>query len=321
MPRPMILLLSAILFIPLGTVLVTAQPSLAEPASDECKTKPGSSAPTGSHWYYLINRTDQRRCWFLGPKGAYVRSQARETASKVSSSTRTRPRENPVEAARTIPAPMEGAQRTFLDPASTELHRVAAADFAALSSDLAKNPDLDAREPMPISNNSTEPREQTEAREETPFKRPVLTEAKQAGLQDPGPAISPMAVFLVGALMVLLCAGVVFKLARRKTQPYRRDRRSVSSRPHRLHRGQKLRASMSETAARSNDFVRRSVSQARQRPSSVDPSRDIKASLRKIMQACERSWMTYSGSPHKVRRPASARAPQAAKWPQRCPAT
>src|SRR5262245_5667036 len=160
MPRPMILLLSAILFIPLGTVLVTAQPSLAEPASDECKTKPGSSAPPGSHWYYLINRTDQRRCWFLGPKGAYVRSQARETASKVSSSTRTRPRENPVEAARATP--MEGAQRTFLDPASTELHRLAAADFAAPSSDVAKNPDLDARDPTPISNNSTEPREQTE---------------------------------------------------------------------------------------------------------------------------------------------------------------
>jgi hypothetical protein len=296
MPRPKIFLLSAILFIPVGTVLVTAQPSLAEPASDECKTKPGSSAPPDSHWYYLINRTDQRRCWFLGPKGAYVRSQARETASKVSSSTRTSkassstrtpPRENPVEAARAIPAPMEGAQRTLLDPASTELHRVAAADFAAPSSDLAKTPDLDAREPTTISNNSTEPREQTEAREEMPFKRPVLTEAKHAGLQDPAPGISPMAVFLVGALMVLLCAGVVFKLACRKTQPYRRDRRPVSSRPRRLQPGQKMRVNMSETTARSNRFPRRSVAGG-QRPSPVDPAHDIKASLRKIMDDLQR---------------------------------
>src|SRR5262252_8147044 len=90
MPRPMMFFVSVILFMPLATVLVTAQTSLAEPAADECKTKPGSSAPPGRHWYYLINRTDQRRCWFLGPEGAYVRSQARETASKVSSSTRTR---------------------------------------------------------------------------------------------------------------------------------------------------------------------------------------------------------------------------------------
>src|SRR5262245_40763463 len=81
MPKPMMFFVPAILFMPLGTVLVTAQTSLAEPAAEECKTKPGSSAPPGRHWYYLINRTDQRRCWFLGPEGAKVRSQARETAS------------------------------------------------------------------------------------------------------------------------------------------------------------------------------------------------------------------------------------------------
>jgi len=179
--------------VPLGTVLVTAQTSLAEPASDECKTKPGSSAPPGSHWYYRIDRTDQRRCWFLGPEGDYVRSHARGTGSKVSSPTRTPPHENAVEAPRAVSAPTEGAQRTPLDPAPTELHRVAAADFAAASSDLAKTPDLDAREPTTISINSTEPREQTEAREEMPLKWPVLTEAKHAELQDPAAESTPIA--------------------------------------------------------------------------------------------------------------------------------
>src|SRR5262249_35527633 len=145
MPRPMMFFVPAILFMPLGTVLVSAQTSLAEPAADECKTKPGSSAPPGSHWYYRINRTDQRRCWFLGPEGAKVRSQARETASNVSSPTRTPPRENAIEA-RAIPASME--HRTPLEAASTESHRVAVADFAAPSSDPPKIPDLDAREPM-----------------------------------------------------------------------------------------------------------------------------------------------------------------------------
>jgi hypothetical protein len=97
-----------------------------------------------------------------------------------------------------------------------------------------------------------------------------------------------MAVFLVGALMVLLSAGAIFKLARRKTQSYRRGRRVLSSRPRRLRPGRKMRASMSETAARSNDFARRSVSEARQRPSSVDPAHDMKARLRKIMDDLER---------------------------------
>jgi hypothetical protein len=290
MPRPMMFFVPAILFMPLGTVLVTAQTSLAEPAADECKTKPGSSAPPGSHWYYRINRTDQRRCWFLGPEGAKVRSQTRETASNVSSPTRTPPRENAVETARAIPASMELAQRTPLEAASTESHRVAAADFAAPSSDLPKIPDLDAREPTTISNNSTdtEAREPTDAQEEMPLIWPVLTEAEHAGLQDPARETAPMPVFLVGALMVLLCAGAIFKLARRKTQSYRRGRRVVSSRPRRLHPGQKMRANMSETAARSNDFARRSVSEARQRPSSLDHAHDIKASLRKIMDDLQR---------------------------------
>jgi hypothetical protein len=321
MPRPMMFFVPAILFMPLGTVLVNAQTSLAEPAADECKTKPGPSAPSGSHWYYRINRTDQRRCWFLGPEAAKVRSQGRETASNVSSPTRTLPRENAVETARGIPASMELAQRTPLEAASTESHRVAAADFTAPSSDPPKIPDLDAREPTTIRNNSTEAREPKDAQEEMPLIGPVVTEAEHAGLHDPARETAPMPVFLVGALMVLLCAGAIFKLARRKTQSYRRGRRVVSSRPRRLHPGQKMRANMSETAARSNDFARRSVSQAQQRPSSVEPAHDIKASLRKIMQACERSWMTYSGSPHKARRPAATRAPQAAKRPQRCPAT
>ena len=313
MPRPMMFFVSAILFMPLGTVLVT-QASLAEPASDECKTRPGSSAPAGSHWYYRINRTDQRRCWFLGPEGAKVRSQTRETASNVSSPTRTSPRENAVETARAIPARMELAQRTPLEDASTAS---AAADFAAPVSELPKIPDLDARGPTTIANNSTDSRERSEERKEMPLIGPVVTEAEHAGLHDPARETAPMPVFLVGALMVLLCAGAIFKLARRKTQSYRRGRRVVSSRPRRLHPGQKMRANMSETAARSNDFARRSVSEVRQRPSSVDPSHDVKASLRKIMQACERSWMTYSGSPHKARRPAAARAPRAATRPPR----
>jgi hypothetical protein len=283
------LFVSAILFMPLGTVLVTAQTSLAEPAADECKTKPGSSAPSDSHWYYRINRTDQRRCWFLGPKAAKVRSQARKTASNVSSPTQTPPRENAVETARAIPASMELAQRTPLEAASAESHRVAAADFAAASSDLAKTPDLDAREPTTISNNSTEAREPKDAQEEMPSIWPVLTEAEHAGLQDPARETAPMPVFLAGALaMVLLCAGAIFVLARRKTQSCRRGRRVVSSRPRRLHPAQKMRANMSDTAARSNDLARRSVAEARQRPSSVEPAHDIKASLRKIMDDLQR---------------------------------
>jgi hypothetical protein len=39
-------------------------------AAEECRTRPGSTAPAGSGWYYRINRADHRHCWFLMTKGA-----------------------------------------------------------------------------------------------------------------------------------------------------------------------------------------------------------------------------------------------------------
>jgi hypothetical protein len=288
MPRPMMFFVSVILFMPLATVLVTAQTSLAEPAADECKTKPGPSAPPGSHWYYRVDRTDQRHCWFLGPEGAKVRSQAREEPSRVSSPTQTARGENAFGTARVIPAPMEPAQRTPPQAASSESHR-AAADFAAPSSDLPKSPDLDAREPTTISDNYTEANERTDAQQEMPLIWPVLTEAERAGLSVPTRESAPGPVFLVGALaIVLLCAGAIFKLARRQTQSYRCARRVVSRQPHRPRPSQEIRVDLSETPARLDDFVGRSAVGKRQRPSSINPTHDINASLRKIMDDLQR---------------------------------
>jgi hypothetical protein len=37
-------------------------------AAEECRARPGSTAPPGSGWYYRISHADHRRCWFLGAK-------------------------------------------------------------------------------------------------------------------------------------------------------------------------------------------------------------------------------------------------------------
>jgi hypothetical protein len=171
----------AILVVPLATALVTVQTSRAEPAVDECKTKPDSSAPVGSHWYYRVNRADQRHCWYLGPEGAKVRSQAREGASRVSRPTGTAPaREDSPETTQAMPPPMEPAQRTTAESASV----AAAKDLAASSSDLPKTPDLVVQEPATLSNRDTEDHQATEAHEEMPLIWPVLAEADRAGLAD-----------------------------------------------------------------------------------------------------------------------------------------
>jgi len=284
MPRPMMFFVPAILVAPLGTILLTAQTSLAESAADECRTEPGSSAPSGSHWYYRVNRTDQRHCWYLGPEGAQVRSQARKAPARASSPTPTTERENAVGMTRAKPVPVEPAQKISLEAASAEPNR-ATADFAAPSADLPKTPDLDARKPLTINSNYTDAK-RTDAQEEIPLIWPVLTEAERAGLPDPARESAPGALFLVGALaMVLLCAGTIFKLARQHTQSSRRNRRVVPRQPR---TSQHMRAHLAEMAARPNEVARRPASGARQRPRSVNPSHDVTASLRKIMDELQR---------------------------------
>jgi len=151
---------------------------------------------------------------------------------------------------------------------------------------------LDAREPTTISDSYTGANERTDAQEEMPLIWPVLTEAERAGLLVPPRESAPGPVFLVGALaIVLLCAGAIFKLARRKTQSYRRARRVVSRQPRQLRRprpSQGIRVDLSETPARLDDFVGRSAVGKRQRPSSINPTHDINASLRKIMDDLQR---------------------------------
>ncbi len=64
----------------------------AESAGDDCVAKPNSGAPQGSHWYYRVDRTANRRCWFLGPEGLKVRQA--ESPKRLLSVTST-PQLNP----------------------------------------------------------------------------------------------------------------------------------------------------------------------------------------------------------------------------------
>jgi len=78
----------AVLFIAL-----TPRAGGAESAGDDCVAKPNSAAPQGSHWYYRVDRTANRRCWFLGPEGLKVRQA--ESPKRLLSVTST-PQLNPV---------------------------------------------------------------------------------------------------------------------------------------------------------------------------------------------------------------------------------
>jgi hypothetical protein len=56
--------------------------------ADDCLTAPGSPAPNGSHWYYHLDSTKQRKCWYLRaadqpaqPASALIPSSSHNTAT------------------------------------------------------------------------------------------------------------------------------------------------------------------------------------------------------------------------------------------------
>src|SRR5260370_12340053 len=82
MPKRMALFVTAIFTIFLAAVFVTVQ---ASRAADDCLAEPNAAAPQGSHWYYRVDRTTHRECWYLGPEGGKVRPHVHQDASPVRS--------------------------------------------------------------------------------------------------------------------------------------------------------------------------------------------------------------------------------------------
>ena len=255
----------ASLIVMVATVVLGMQTSLAEPVADECKTAPGSSAPPGQHWYYRVNRSDQRHCWYLGADGTKVRAQTRDKAS--SSPARTA-REEASETAQAMPPPMEVIQTPPVPAASSERPAAAATEFAQPPLDLPQAPDLTAHEPATTSNASAP--NATEAQEEMPLIWPVLTEAERAGLPGSGDESTPWSVFLIvgGALLV---AVTLFKLAwrarthGRRHPPLRRPRPRQQRRAHSPHPGAPSRSSRPQ--------IRVAKAARRQAPPAADVNR------------------------------------------------
>ena len=65
-------LLPAVFFI-MAAAIVMTQATLVAVASEECRPQPGASGPTGSRWYYRVDRVNQRRCWYLSSSNSHLR--------------------------------------------------------------------------------------------------------------------------------------------------------------------------------------------------------------------------------------------------------
>jgi len=88
----------------LATIPLTAAPHAETPAPDNCLANPKGDAPAGNHWYYRIDHTTQRHCWYLRAQGEKVSQGAPQN---ILSSPK--------------PPPQTEAQRSFADARAEEL--------------------------------------------------------------------------------------------------------------------------------------------------------------------------------------------------------
>jgi hypothetical protein len=162
-------ILSGILIVLPATMLLTVQSGFGGSTSGECRPSPGASARAGLHWYYRVDRTNNRHCWYLSSDGMQTRAhgdvvsrkprrenvarQARETTPTQSSTIQIAPPQ--LETA--LPA---GDETPFLAPSLPENTAI---DSAAPARDLPKSVDLDARELAMGSNPYAEAEEQMPA--------------------------------------------------------------------------------------------------------------------------------------------------------------
>ena len=81
MPKRMSSFVPAGLAIVLLAIVASIAPSSgATPVAEDCLSAPNSEAPQAMHWYYRLNRTTRKQCWYLGPNDAKGRAAAARKA-------------------------------------------------------------------------------------------------------------------------------------------------------------------------------------------------------------------------------------------------
>jgi hypothetical protein len=195
---PVIVLLAAVSL----TTRSSSSQAAAQAAADECVSKPGTTAPQGSHWYYRVNRADGRHCWYLGPEGARARP-AMSAARVTRMPRRTAPR--PVEGAATQTASADPAPAQVMPADTTVGASDAAPEFAARWIDLPSALDASARrQASMIGNSYSEEHAATDPQDDMPLVWPILTPAELAAAEAPPRQSMVKWEYILGSLALVL---------------------------------------------------------------------------------------------------------------------
>lgn len=144
------ILLAQLALIP-AAILVIGHPSLGEAKGDDCRAKPDGSAPAGLHWYYRVDRANNRHCWYLHEQGMRVHSLAHATSrdADVGNDTAAENDTAGEQVWKVVPVTVGRPAESEQAPTAAEQQSMA---FMTRWVDLPKSVDLNAHEPVLASN-------------------------------------------------------------------------------------------------------------------------------------------------------------------------
>ena len=204
MPKPKLILSTGLVLMP-AIILVAAHSSLAE-STDTCRSSPGPAAPAGLHWYYRVDRSSNRHCWYLHAQGAPVHASRNVPSRTFSEETTADRADFALQLGVPEPALQQPNGLTRVEGAAPQssMPDSSALAFAARWVDLPKSVDLERRElAAPTIGYATE-QPTLKAEDETPSNWAGIP-AVNTGIQPRGAAQSNFgSISLAGALLLAL---------------------------------------------------------------------------------------------------------------------
>ena len=85
--------------------------------ADDCLTAPNSPAPQGTHWYYHVDRVDQRKCWYVRASSQPAQQATAQATSEAAPAAQTR--SMPVSNAGSMPATAGASAPMSISPGNS----------------------------------------------------------------------------------------------------------------------------------------------------------------------------------------------------------
>ncbi|PDT73298.1 hypothetical protein [Bradyrhizobium sp. C9] len=216
--------------------------------ADTCQSAPKGTAPAGSHWFYHLDRSTQKKCWYLGDaknkvvaKTATAQQQpaaAPDTATADAQPPQSQPappqpamRKSVADAHAEWPSP-QAAAAPVAPPAAGQAGGAAAATDPAASGTNAQTSDVNARwldaSSMAGTNGTRHAADQpTVVAQADASPQPAAAPAPaapvtaEASAEKSSSSTQMLLIVMIGALALAgLVSALVFRLTRTRTPPY-----------------------------------------------------------------------------------------------------